>query len=110
MKDFTVQTSGDPLHCKSKVEIIGAPGAFCWLLWEKRMGWPGLLVSSTCHKRSLHPPLWVCSFFVYTHTEAGDVRDLWCFLGFVLIKSNPNGDEINLELLGWETQNAGGLC
>lgn len=78
------------------------------------MGWPGLLVSSTCHKRSIHPPLWICSLFVYTpthtHTEAGDVRDLRCFLGFVLIKSNPSGEEINLELLGWETQDAGGLC
>lgn len=46
----------------------------------------------------------------HTHTEAGDVRDLRCFLGFVLIKSNPSGEEINLELLGWETQDAGGLC
>lgn len=45
-----------------------------------------------------------------THTEAGDVRDLWCFLVFVLIKSNPSDEEINLELLGWEIQDAGGLC
>lgn len=76
------------------------------------MGWPGLLVSSTCHKSCVHPPLWIFSLFVYihTHTEAGDVRDLWCFLGLVLIKSNLSGEEINLELLGWETQDAGGLC
>lgn len=46
----------------------------------------------------------------HTHTEAGDVRDLWCFLGFVLIKSSLSGEEINLELLGRETQDAGGLC
>lgn len=38
------------------------------------------------------------------------MRDLRCFLGFVLIKSNPSGEEINLELLGWEAQDAGGLC
>lgn len=66
-----------------------------------------------CHK-SIHPPLWICSLFMYTHThthrEAGDVRDLWCFLGFVLIKSSLSGEEINLELLGRETQDAGGLC
>lgn len=76
------------------------------------MGWPGLLVSSACLKRSVHPPLWICSLFVYTptHTQAGDERDLWCLLGFVLIKSNLSGEEINLELLGWEMRDAEGLC
>lgn len=78
----------------------------CTGLGGKGMGWLVLQVCSACYKRSLSIlPLWIFSlFFVYTNTQARDLKDLWYSLAFVLIKSNLSGEGINLELLGCETK------